>query len=243
MLNTYRFILALCVLQAHLLVIGSEWLAWQAVFSFYVVSGFLITLILNQDYGFEWNGFVRFAVNRALRLLPIYYIVIGLTALAILFIGPLDQLNGSITLPYNAAEWLENLSVLGLGGFAHNAPHRLSPTAWSLAVEGFCYGLLGLFFAKSWARLLLMLAVGVVIAAAQIAGALVSRITALAATTGSFKPALFHLRSADLHISLGNRPCSLIPVANLRSFTVYYWQISLADICPTSTDTSADFIS
>jgi peptidoglycan/LPS O-acetylase OafA/YrhL len=172
MLNTYRFILALCVLQAHLLVIGSEWLAWQAVFSFYVVSGFLITLILNQDYGFEWNGFVRFAVNRALRLLPIYYIVIGLTALAILFIGPLDQLNGSITLPYNAAEWLENLSVLGLGGFAHNAPHRLSPTAWSLAVEGFCYGLLGLFFAKSWARLLLMLAVGVVIAAAQIAGAL-----------------------------------------------------------------------
>lgn len=171
MIDVYRFILALCVLQAHLLADGPLWLAWQAVFSFYVLSGFLMTLILNEDYGFEWSGFFRFAANRALRLLPVYYIVIGLTALYIVFVGPLDQLNG-ITLPRDAAGWLENLSVLGLDGFAHKAGFRLSPTAWSLAVEGFCYGLLGLYFAKSRARLLFMLAIGVVIAAAQIAGAL-----------------------------------------------------------------------
>lgn len=170
MLDVYRFILALCVLQAHLLANGPPWLAWQAVFSFYVISGFLMTLILNEDYGFEWGGFFRFAANRALRLLPVYYIVIGLTVLYIVFVGPLDQLNG-IVLPRDAAGWLENLSVLGLGGFAHKAGYRLSPTAWSLAVEIFCYGLLGLYFAKSTARLLLMLAIGVVIAAVQIAGA------------------------------------------------------------------------
>ncbi len=170
MIDVYRFILALCVLQAHLLANGPPWLAWQAVFSFYVISGFLMTLILNEDYGFAWDGFARFAANRALRLLPVYYIVIGLTALYIVFVGPLDQLNG-IVLPRDAAGWLENLSVLGLDGFAHKAGFRLSPTAWSLAVEGFCYGLLAIYFAKSKQRLLLMLAVGVAIAAVQIAGA------------------------------------------------------------------------
>jgi peptidoglycan/LPS O-acetylase OafA/YrhL len=170
MIDVYRFILALCVLQAHLLAGGPLWLAAQAVFSFYVLSGFLMTLILNEDYGFAWSGFARFAANRALRLLPVYYIVIGLTALYIVFVGPLDLLNG-IALPPNASGWFENLSVLGLGGFAHKAAYRLSPTAWSLAVEGFCYGLLAIYFAKSKQRLLLMLAIGVAIAAVQIAGA------------------------------------------------------------------------
>jgi peptidoglycan/LPS O-acetylase OafA/YrhL len=172
MIDVYRFILALCVLQAHLLTFGPHWLAAQAVFSFYVLSGFLMTLVLNQDYGFAWDGFVRFATNRALRLFPIYYIVIGLTALYIVVIGPLDQLNDAITLPRAAADWAINLSLVGLTGFTHVAGYRLAPTAWSLAVECFCYALLGLYFAKSRQRLLVMLAVGAVIAGIQIAGAL-----------------------------------------------------------------------
>jgi peptidoglycan/LPS O-acetylase OafA/YrhL len=171
MLDVYRFILALCVLQAHLLAFGSGWLAWQAVFSFYVLSGFLMTLILNQDYGFEWSGFIRFVANRALRLLPIYYIVIGLTALYLMLVGPLDQINGAITLPQTTLDWVRNFSLLGLTGFAHNAEHRLAPTAWSLTVECVCYGLLAIYFAKSRARLLVMLAIGVAITAVQIISA------------------------------------------------------------------------
>ncbi len=149
MLDAYRFILAFCVLQAHLLAWGPDWLAWQAVFSFYVLSGFLMTLILNQDYGFEKGSFVRFATNRALRLFPIYYIVIGLTALYVAFVGPLDQLNGAIALPNSIAERVANLGILSLSGFDVNAAHRLAPTAWSLSVECFCYGLLGLYFAQN----------------------------------------------------------------------------------------------
>jgi signal transduction histidine kinase len=48
MIDVYRFVLALCVVQGHLLGSGAPWLAWQAVFSFYVLSGFLMTLILNE---------------------------------------------------------------------------------------------------------------------------------------------------------------------------------------------------
>ena len=172
MIDVYRFILALCVVQAHLLADGPTWLAAQAVFSFFVLSGFLMTLILNEDYGFKWGGFARFAANRALRLLPIYYIVIGLTVLYLVLVGPLDQLSGAITLPDTVASWAANLSLQGLTGFSHNIAHRLSPTAWSLTVECFCYGLLAVYFAKSRARLLVMLAIGVAITAVQIAGAI-----------------------------------------------------------------------
>ena len=171
MIDVYRFILALCVLQAYLLANGPTWLAAQAVFSFYVLSGFLMTLVLNEDYGFKWGGFARFAVNRALRLLPIYYIVIGLTVLYLMCVGPLDQINGAISLPDTIAGWAANLSLLGLTGFAHNIAHRLSPTAWSLTVECVCYGLLAIYFAKSRARLLVMLAIGVAITGIQITGA------------------------------------------------------------------------
>ena len=115
------------------------------------------------------DGLVRFAVNRWLRLFPVYYAVIGLTALYIAFIGPLNQLNQAITLPSTAAAIFANLSIVTLTGFDF-APEmqRLSPTTWSLAIEIFCYALLAVYFAKSRARLLVMLIVGVGVAAVQI---------------------------------------------------------------------------
>ena len=138
--------------------------------SFYVLSGFLMTLILNQNYGFDGSGFMRFATNRILRLFPVYYVVIGLTALHITFIGPLNQINGAITVPSTVAEQFANLSIVSLTGFdfSQQAGQRLVPTAWSLSIELFCYALLAVYFAKSRARLLFMLIVGVGLAAVQI---------------------------------------------------------------------------
>jgi peptidoglycan/LPS O-acetylase OafA/YrhL len=131
MIDVYRFILALCVVQGHLVGQGESapWLAWQAVFSFYVLSGFLMSFILNQDYGFTAGGLVRFAINRWLRLFPIYYAVIGLTALYIAFIGPLNQLNQAITLPSTGTAIFANLSIVTLMGFDFDpVMQRLSPT-------------------------------------------------------------------------------------------------------------------
>ena len=171
MIDVYRFILALCVVQGHLVGRGESapWLAWQAVFSFYVLSGFLMSLILNQDYGFTAIGLARFAVNRWLRLFPIYYAVIGLTALYIAFIGPLNQLNQAITLPSTASAIFANFSIVTLTGFDF-APdmQRLSPTTWSLAIEIFCYALLAVYFARSRERLLFMLTIGVAVAAVRL---------------------------------------------------------------------------
>jgi peptidoglycan/LPS O-acetylase OafA/YrhL len=171
MIDVYRFILALCVMQTHLLAFGPRVLAAQAVFSFYVLSGFFMTLILNDAYGFSWGGFFRFAANRALRLLPVYYIVIGLTALYLFFVGPLDMINGGIQPPQSAVDWANNLGLVTLAGFTRDAANRLAPTAWTLGVECFCYALLGLYFARSQRRLLVMLVVGAAVTLVQVVGA------------------------------------------------------------------------
>jgi peptidoglycan/LPS O-acetylase OafA/YrhL len=171
MIDVYRFILALCVVQGHLVGRGESapWLAWQAVFSFYVLSGFLMSLVLNKDYGFTAGGLARFAVNRWLRLFPIYYAVIGLTALYIAFIGPLNQLNQAIALPSTGAAIFANLSIVTLTGFDLSPEmQRLSPTTWSLAIEIFCYFLLAVYFAKSRERLLFMLVIGMAVAAVRL---------------------------------------------------------------------------
>jgi peptidoglycan/LPS O-acetylase OafA/YrhL len=172
MLDVYRFILALCVVQAHL-VRWTPMLAEQAVFSFYVLSGFLMTLILNESYGFSPRGLLRFSINRWLRLFPIYYTIIGTTSVYIAFIGLLSQLNEALAIPATPWAAFANLSIVNLASYdyAHLILQRLSPTAWSLAVEIFCYALLALYFAQSQRRLALMLTIGIALATFQILNA------------------------------------------------------------------------
>jgi peptidoglycan/LPS O-acetylase OafA/YrhL len=167
MLDTYRFLLALCVVEGHLLKAGPPGLAWQAVFAFYVLSGFLMTLILNESYGFGARNFARFWINRILRLYPSYYVLFGMTVAYIVYVSPANQLNGALSLPQTTAEWLKNLFIVGLTGLDqdHVPSHRIVPPAWSLAIELVCYALLSAYFARSRARLKVLLGIGLVIAA------------------------------------------------------------------------------
>ncbi|HEY2902411.1 MAG TPA: acyltransferase [Polyangia bacterium] len=163
--------LALFVVQGHLLAGAPSWLSFQAVFSFYVLSGFLMTLVLDKSYGFGLANFASFCANRALRLFPAYYVVALTTLLVILFVGPLNSLNDAIVTPTTTPGAAANLFIFGLAGItiADMPAARLVPPAWSLCIELFCYVLLGLYFARTPRRLLVMLGVGVLITAAQIA--------------------------------------------------------------------------
>lgn len=167
MLELYRFVLALCVVQGHLLAAGAPALAWQAVFSFYVLSGFLMTLVLNEVYGFGARSFARFFANRVLRLFPAYWAVLLATAFYVLWVSPANQLNGALNLPQTAMEWLANIFMVGLVGVdaGQVVAYRLVPTAWSVAIEIFCYALLAVYFARSAMRLLAMLGTGLAITA------------------------------------------------------------------------------
>jgi peptidoglycan/LPS O-acetylase OafA/YrhL len=174
MLEVYRFVLSFAVVQAHLLTSGIASVSWQAVFSFYVLSGFLMTLVLNEVYGFGRRSFLRFCANRILRLYPAYYAVLLLCLVHIVLVGPLNQLNSVQAIPATTAELVPNMFIVGLVGLheGHVTGARLVPIAWSLSIELVCYALLAAYFAKSSRRLLAMLGVGIAVAGAQVLAAL-----------------------------------------------------------------------
>ncbi|MBZ0209646.1 MAG: acyltransferase [Hyphomicrobium sp.] len=128
----------------------------MAVFAFYVLSGYLITRVLNTHYmvdRFSWGGFGAFALNRVLRLWPAYLLVCVLSALLV------------ERAPLTAAQWLTNLSVVGIVGvdYLHMASFpELAPNAWSLSIELVCYALLAFGFARSPRALLMFALLGAV---------------------------------------------------------------------------------
>lgn len=79
-----RFILAIGVVFSH------AGMAWGfttlggsvAVQAFYIISGFYITLILNEKYINQNNSYKLFITNRFLRIYPIYWVVLLLTVLS-----------------------------------------------------------------------------------------------------------------------------------------------------------------
>src|SRR5579863_8304383 len=77
MFGTLRFLLAYLVILSHL--VGTAYVAhfgFYAVRGFFVISGYLMTAALNEVYAFDG---ARFWLNRALRLLPPYFLVCLIT--------------------------------------------------------------------------------------------------------------------------------------------------------------------
>ncbi len=132
------------------------------MFAFYALSGYLMTRILHERYGFTPRGITAFLINRVLRLWPAYLVVIAGTALALRFL-PLQNFFFSLVPPRSLLGQVTNLTILGQVGFdfTYLIPlPRLAPTSWSLSIELFCYCLLGFYFGKTPRRLIALAAVG-----------------------------------------------------------------------------------
>lgn len=144
-MGVFRFCLALIVAAFHLSAAG-EHVAMVAVFSFYAISGYLITRILCETYTAPVQGLAGFALNRFLRLYPTYWAValVGL-GLAVFLPAETARLHHGIALPETTGGGLANLFILGLANLSlepRNEPIRLVPTAWSLSIELVYYALL-----------------------------------------------------------------------------------------------------
>lgn len=145
MFGTYRYILALLVVSTHLMpTIGASWnfLGAYAVFSFYMLSGFLMTLVMNKTYGTDWPGIKSFLLNRCLRIYPAYLfgLLLALT-FALIFPESSKSLSAAITIPTDIVNWFKNVSLLGLD---MSARPRLIPQAWSLYIEVVFYLMIAL---------------------------------------------------------------------------------------------------
>ena len=144
MFGIWRTLLAIEVVAHHLLnlpVIG-----FYAVFSFFVLSGFLMTAIMHETYGYSLAGLGRYLSNRALRLFPNYWfaVAVSLVLIAVLGAGWVTRYNAAMAMPETPFDWLQNLSMIFANWLPKNELPRLVPLAWALTVEIFYYVMIGL---------------------------------------------------------------------------------------------------
>ena len=125
-----------------------------AVFSFYLISGYLVTRIINERYTGA-DGLGRFAVNQFLRLYPTYLSVL-LFSLVIISLstsyggGSGVLATNDLTLPGNADAWLRQFTIVGLTQWSGDLyPVRLVPVGFSLAIEIVHYVLIALLLGRS----------------------------------------------------------------------------------------------
>lgn len=160
MFGLFRIYLALAVMADHLLRVPEFGRA--AVFSFFTLSGFLMTMIMARSYGYGLAGFASFAANRFLRLFPAYWIALLLTLLIIVATGEskAHELSKALSIPHTAWSWAMNLTMAFPSLYPVQLSPRLFPIVWTLTIELFYYVLIGLGLTRSRTGTILFLALG-----------------------------------------------------------------------------------
>jgi len=145
MFGAIRLFLALLVVLGHL----GDWsfVSTYAVFAFYIISGYLMCLVMNDRYHYSASGVRAYALNRFLRIFPPYWFACGVSVVVLGFFG--DPAYGVLwyqwALPETLGEWSRNL---GLFGFEPGMRNALVTPAWALRVELFFYIGIGLFLGR-----------------------------------------------------------------------------------------------
>ena len=139
MFGSLRTTLALMVMVHHLFL--PDALGPYAVFGFYILSGYLMTLIMHESYGFHKAGRINFAINRVLRLFPMYWVAAVFSLVLIYMIGgeAVKQYHRSMFIPSDVKSILENVFMIFPGWRSDEINPRLVPTTWALTVEMFFY--------------------------------------------------------------------------------------------------------
>src|SRR5688572_16262825 len=98
MFGTFRYVLALLVLFQHTVPrLGGEphGAGLYAVFSFFVLSGYVVTKVLHESYGVDGAATCRFLLNRGLRVYPLYWMTLAITALALIGVPDITVARGA----------------------------------------------------------------------------------------------------------------------------------------------------
>lgn len=144
MFGIWRTLLAIEVVAYHIL--PMPLIGRYAVFSFFVLSGFLMTEIMHRSYGFTAAGTLRYLANRALRLLPNYWFAAAVTLMLIAAYDPntVATYHSAMTVPQSPAEWAQNATMIFPDLFPRHIEPRLVPPTWALTVEICYYVLIGI---------------------------------------------------------------------------------------------------
>jgi peptidoglycan/LPS O-acetylase OafA/YrhL len=161
MFGTWRFFLASIVVLTHLYPTASRILGYQAVIAFFVLSGYLMTLVLSEKYGFSKEGMIRFCVNRFLRIYPLYWVTAAAAVALLVAFQPTNVHAAHFALPQRLIHWFANGVIIGMDA-SFKFP-CLVINSWTLHVELLYYAALMLYFARSIRTALLLLIIGAVL--------------------------------------------------------------------------------
>jgi peptidoglycan/LPS O-acetylase OafA/YrhL len=153
MFGLLRTTLSLMVMVYHLF-LGVTPLGTYAVFGFYVISGYLMTYIMHETYGYSRPGMVSFALNRFLRLYPQYWIAAIFSILLIVWLGAdiVFATHPAVYLPEQLGEVLGNLFMAFFAWSPNAASPRLVPASWAITVELTFYCLICIGISRTFLR-------------------------------------------------------------------------------------------
>jgi peptidoglycan/LPS O-acetylase OafA/YrhL len=130
----------------------------NAVASFYIISGFLMTHSIVREYGASYKGVFFFLSNRALRIFPAYWAVLFISVgLLWLFPTTFGDTYSTMKMPEGSWQWWQNLLLVDLS----TSPSVVSPPAWTLSVELFFYIAMPLALSRSKTMSLVWLLVSI----------------------------------------------------------------------------------
>lgn len=125
-----------------------------AVFGFYILSGYLMTFIMHETYGFHKTGRIHFVINRFLRLYPLYWAAAVFSLVMIYLIGAetVYKFHQSMITPSDFKSVFENALIIFPAWYPNTVNSMLVPPAWALTVEMFFYFLICIGVTKCFFR-------------------------------------------------------------------------------------------
>ncbi|MFK8011370.1 MAG: acyltransferase family protein [Marinicellaceae bacterium] len=192
MFGTLRTTLALMVMVFHIY-IGDLPLGAYAVFGFFIISGYLMTFIMQESYGYTSKGRMSFAINRFLRLHPLYWLAC-LVSIALIVVLGSDIVHGfhrSMEIPTSLSNLVQNIFMVFPSWVPGSVHPRLVPPTWAITIEMFYYALICLGLSKTFFRVKLWMFLSLVYVAYTFANGM------------PWQSRYFHIFAASLPFSIG----------------------------------------
>lgn len=152
MFGAFRFLLAATVLIGHVFVDCPFHMGEAAVTDFFIISGYVMTCLIRDNYGAFGRPTLYFYADRFLRIFPQYIFYIAITQIGLLCF-PFLFFSGFFKGTPSLSIFFANSLIVPVNYFFYFpalASYLLIPAAWSLGLEEQFYWIFPALVFKPW---------------------------------------------------------------------------------------------